>query len=432
MHWWRRIRRENGYAILAILSLILIIWYHCGMDVSHHIKLNVPGILMQNDVANGGNSQGQFVQHDEVLSFSCNTRRSNTFPFCSVVIPVSPRAHEELNLSRYHSVKIKLSYSEVSDLKDSVLVYLLNAEHDATSATTILRANLQSIIPVNQPAYLYSLPISNFYVPSWWSFLHSQISDHSARFNNVTNIQVATGDSHSIKNTTITIHSIEFIGKWVTLLEVQSLLVTAWVLAVTVDVLSRLMALKRSVQASQSRASLLDMSLTRANRERDEYRKLASLDKLTGLHNRQGIQECYFQKLSEDTSLFMIILDVDNFKHINDTYGHNEGDTVLINLATTLSSHLREDTAVGRWGGEEFVVIFRAKSQAIATRIAERIRKNVSDSQLSLYLQVTCSVGVTNVDKSTTLLDNLDRADRALYQSKQGGKNRVSTKFSDY
>ncbi|GMQ47240.1 GGDEF domain-containing protein [Vibrio sp. 10N] len=429
MQWWRLIRRENGYAVLAILSLSFLAWYHWGMKVTHRIDLDVPGVTMMNDVINGGNSLGHFVQREQTLSFSCQTRRSNTFPFCSVVIPTSPRAIDGLDLRRFHSVNIKLSYSEASDLKDSVLVYLLNAERDTISTATISRANLQTIIPVNQPTYSYTLPIANFYVPSWWSFLHAKISDHSARLDNVTDIQIATGDSHARKNTTITIRAVEFVGKWLTLLEVQFLLVAGWVLAVTVDVLTRLVALKRSLQANQSRASFLDLSLTHANQERDKYRKLASLDKLTGLYNRQGIQERYLQRLESQGSLFLIMLDIDNFKHINDTYGHNEGDAILVNLATALSAHLREDAVIGRWGGEEFVVICVAKNHTVATRIAERVRLAIAESQLSLYLRVTCSVGVTNVDKSATLQENLERADKALYQSKQEGKNRVSTGF---
>jgi diguanylate cyclase (GGDEF)-like protein len=259
--------------------------------------------------------------------------------------------------------------------------------------------------------------------------LHSKISDHSARLDNVTGIQIATGDSHARKNTTITVRSVEFIGKWLTLFEVQFLLVAAWVLAVTADVLARLVALKRSLQVNQSRASLLDMSLTHANIERDKYRKLASLDKLTGLYNRQGIQESYLQRMDNKETLFLIMLDIDNFKRINDTYGHNEGDAILVNLATTLTAHLREDAVIGRWGGEEFVVICSAKNHTVATQIAERVRKSIADSQLSLYLRVTCSVGITNIDRRATLEDNLERADKALYQSKQDGKNRVSMRF---
>ncbi|MGR5500740.1 GGDEF domain-containing protein [Vibrio sp. DNB22_10_4] len=429
MHWQSIIRRENGYAVLAVLSLSFLAWYHWGMNVTQRIDLDVPGISMMNDAINGGNSLGHFVQRDSTLSFTCQTRRSNTFPFCSVMIPTSSRAVQGLDLRRFHSVQIKLSYSEASDLQDSVLVYLLNAEHDAISTATISRANLQTIIPVNQPTYSYSLPIANFYVPSWWSFLHSKISDHSARLDNVTDIQIATGDSHARKNTTITVRSVEFVGKWLTLFEVQFVLVAAWMLAVTVDVLVRLIALKRSLQANQNRASFLDMSLTHANRERDKYRKLASLDKLTGLYNRQGVQERYLHRLDIKETLFLILLDIDNFKRINDTYGHNEGDAILVNLATTLTAHLREDAVIGRWGGEEFVVICSAKNHTVATRIAERLRKSIADSQLSLYLPVTCSVGVTNVDRSATLQDNLERADKALYQSKKDGKNRVSTGF---
>ena len=429
MRWLRLFKRENGYVLLAVLSVVLLAWHHTGMEIKHDVDLAVPGVSMMNDAINGGRSRGHFVQQDDSVRFSCQTQRSNTFPFCSVVIPTSHQALEGLDLTRYHSIDIKLSYSEASGLKDSVLIYLLNSEHDPASSKTVLRANLQTIIPANQSTHTYSLPISNFYVPSWWSFLHAQISDHSAHIYNVTDIQVATGDSHAPKNSQITVHSVQFVGKWLTLPELQFILVSAWVLAVIVDVVYRLIELQGSVRVNQSRLSTLDNSLTHANEERDKYRKLASLDKLTGLYNRQGVQEHYTEKLKSDVPLFLIMLDIDNFKQINDSYGHNKGDAILVNLASTLIRHLREDVVIGRWGGEEFVLLCSAKRPETAVCIAERIRRKVSESQLCSYLTVTCSVGVTNVDKSATLQDNLERADMALYQSKQLGKNRVSTHF---
>ncbi|MCB0386833.1 MAG: GGDEF domain-containing protein, partial [Bdellovibrionales bacterium] len=122
----------------------------------------------------------------------------------------------------------------------------------------------------------------------------------------------------------------------------------------------------------------------------------------------------------------MIVLDIDKFKRINDSYGHSAGDQVLKQVAKTIESVCRKSDQVFRFGGEEFVVLLRETELIGAYTIAERIRVEVESTRAyfgQTELPVTLSCGVAEFDKSETLGQFFDRADQALFQAKSRGRN---------
>lgn len=165
----------------------------------------------------------------------------------------------------------------------------------------------------------------------------------------------------------------------------------------------------------------------------------AYVDKLTQVYNRNYISEVleaeFKRAVALHTDFSIIIFDIDNFKKINDTYGHDGGDYILRELALTVRSQkLRERDLVGRYGGEEFLVILPGSPVDQAAEVAERIRKAVESHEF-LYegkkVPLTISLGVagaTPAQQSAT--DIYKEADRALYYSKHNGKNKV-TKIAD-
>ena len=158
--------------------------------------------------------------------------------------------------------------------------------------------------------------------------------------------------------------------------------------------------------------------------------KLASNDALTGLPNRRCLHEqlAEFLLLKERNhiKLSIVFIDIDNFKEINDTKGHNVGDIVLKKLAKILGNNVRKSDFVVRWGGEEFIVLLIDSDIDQAHVIAEQLRSKVADSSdLSRFnqKQVTISLGVTEVTNEDTIDTVLKRADDALYKAKSKGKN---------
>jgi len=161
-----------------------------------------------------------------------------------------------------------------------------------------------------------------------------------------------------------------------------------------------------------------------------ELKLLASTDPMTKLYNRR-----YFTKMSQHTlnlakrekqDLSIIMLDIDKFKNINDTYGHQVGDDVIIALANKLIQHQRTSDIVCRYGGEEFVILLPNTSQENAKTLGEKIRVAIESSSVA-NLKYTISLGVSSVDieNDTDIESALKRADDALYEAKESGRNTI-------
>ena len=163
--------------------------------------------------------------------------------------------------------------------------------------------------------------------------------------------------------------------------------------------------------------------------------RLATVDALTALSNRRHLMESGTHELARmrryGSPMALMILDVDDFKRINDTWGHPTGDRVLQALAQVMNDAVRDQDTVGRLGGEEFAVILPETDQAGAAIIAERIRAAVQDSAMATTddgtpVRITVSIGVTTLASENDSFEAaLVRADNALYRAKEGGRNQV-------
>jgi len=174
-----------------------------------------------------------------------------------------------------------------------------------------------------------------------------------------------------------------------------------------------------------------DLNLYSEEREKmvGELRRLATTDNLTGIHNRMKLELLLTAEVLRsrryNRPLSVILIDVDKFKSVNDTYGHLVGDTVLKDIARLLKENIRESDYVGRWGGEEFLVINPETSAHGASSLAEKLRKNIEDHKFQIVGAKTISLGVATLQGEEWEEDMLKRADQALYRAKNSGRNRV-------
>lgn len=158
------------------------------------------------------------------------------------------------------------------------------------------------------------------------------------------------------------------------------------------------------------------------------------IDMLTGLPNRRYLQMNLTGALAEynrhGISFGLLFIDVDHFKHFNDTYGHEVGDNLLKLVGTTMGNCMRAYDMVGRWGGEEFLAIIRFTDERQFLLVAEKLRTMVENSFLmqgDKALNVTITLGATHVQPGDSIERLVDRADRLMYKGKLAGRNRVSS-----
>src|SRR5512133_398040 len=184
----------------------------------------------------------------------------------------------------------------------------------------------------------------------------------------------------------------------------------------------RLEALTRAQVASELANSELRRAL-------DQMEQVAGTDPLTGAWNRRWFEDSAAQLIAlsgrGDAALSLIMLDLDLFKHVNDTFGHGVGDEVLKSITNTVRGQLRASDALARWGGEEFLVLCPATTLAGATILAEKIRKAVEARSIPQVGMVTISLGVAQHQETEGLDAWVGRADEALYRAKERGRNRT-------
>lgn len=157
--------------------------------------------------------------------------------------------------------------------------------------------------------------------------------------------------------------------------------------------------------------------------------KLVNTDHLTKTNNRKSIESILQKEFKRakryDHPLSLMILDIDDFKNINDTYGHNVGDKTLRDLVKVILSNIRESDHFGRWGGEEFILVATETSLEEAMILAEKIRQNIETHEFSKLYKVTCSIGVVQYQNENDSDSLIHHADIALYKAKRQGKDKV-------
>jgi diguanylate cyclase len=194
-------------------------------------------------------------------------------------------------------------------------------------------------------------------------------------------------------------------------------------------------AVEESHRQHEAQIAQISSELESIRSELAEVKQASLIDSLTGISNRKSFDTRLEQTIGaarEDGSvLSLLLVDIDNFKLINDSYGHLVGDKVLRFVASTMKKNIKGNDVVARFGGEEFAVILPHTDLAGAYTVAEQIRQAISSSRLKdlhtgkAYSRVTVSVGIAGYGRNDLPNELVERADQALYAAKNGGRNRV-------
>ncbi|WP_417798106.1 diguanylate cyclase [Terasakiella pusilla] len=175
----------------------------------------------------------------------------------------------------------------------------------------------------------------------------------------------------------------------------------------------------------------IDQVTTELEEANQNIQHLSLMDQLTGLYNRRKLDQVLSEQIDlasrYDTPFSVLLLDVDFFKKVNDTYGHLMGDQLLQDLSHILTKKIRSVDILGRWGGEEFLIILPNCQLAGAMQLAEKIRLAIAETSFQTVGAKTVSIGVGCYRKGDQVEQLLQRADHALYQAKKSGRNCVKT-----
>jgi diguanylate cyclase (GGDEF)-like protein/PAS domain S-box-containing protein len=204
------------------------------------------------------------------------------------------------------------------------------------------------------------------------------------------------------------------------------------------DIHERKLNLEQLAQQNHSLEDLVEErthQLIEANAELEskiaEVQRLAETDTLTGVANRYRLEKTLELEVERaerfHQPLSVIALDIDDFKIVNDEFGHANGDMVLVQMSRLLKKNIREIDLLARWGGDEFMILLPNTGLEAAAHTAEKLRQLIVEAKLDKRATITSSFGVAQLRQGESAMRLSIRADNALYQSKESGKNRISS-----
>jgi diguanylate cyclase (GGDEF)-like protein len=264
-------------------------------------------------------------------------------------------------------------------------------------------------------------------VPEWWiAQFDLPRSQSQPDISNATIFSIdlrgdLAGTHHDIR-----IDKIEFVGDWISAEYWYLGILCLWMILATTFGMSQWVSLRRKHR--EQRLKIHDLES-----EKENYRKLSTLDALTNVMNRHGIERFVETLQATRVAASVIVIDIDHFKRVNDQRGHYGGDRVLRKMGEILRAHTRSTDGLGRWGGEEFVLVCPGANLEKAAELAEKLRQRIMDTNFipDDPLPITASFGVAAAQASQNFEDAFRQADEALYLAKSRGRNCVVAAAED-
>lgn len=422
-----KVRLSFYYGLLILLTVVVIVWNQYGMNREFVIFPNeavLPSIY--SDPQHGGRSQTTLQTSNDAINVTCTTvSTGGIHPYCGVSIPLPGDSVKDL--SSFDELVVRLAAE--TTVADTVMFYLVNLE-PGPQEQSFERVNLRTINASSSEREIY-LSIGSFYVPSWWVLFNPQdTSAGKPNVNNVAEIRITTGDNRTERKVHLKISNVSLRGKYIKQATLYLAIISAWVSVSLLFVIANMVEMRRNTLASKKRAQELEQLNSFLAIEKDKFESMAKHDALTGALNRAGLRQAIDQAFNElreqGVKNSLILFDIDHFKAVNDTYGHNRGDEVLVELVQLISEAIRHGDHLARWGGEEFALVCLRTDKNDAVMLAEKLLHSVNSTPLS-GLSITCSFGVAELHNND-VVSWFDVADEALYNAKQQGRNQVCAK----
>ncbi len=330
-----------------------------------------------------------------------------------------------VDLSRFRNLNLAIRYAGSAHYL-RVAIRSFDPRFSRVEDTNSPKFNLLNLQPkdLGQPV---AIDLHEFAVPEWWVSAYDlprNLAQPDVRNATAFSIYLqgeGTGTEHDIQ-----IDRIEFSGDWISAEYWYLGILCAWMIAAASYGSAQWLALRRRHREQRRKIRELET-------EKDKFEKLSTVDGLTKVLNRHGIEQFIATRQLVNLPTSVIVIDLDHFKKINDQRGHYEGDRVLTAVGEILRAHIRNTDGLGRWGGEEFILVCPGANLSKAADLAEKLRLRIMQSNCIPEdpLTVTASFGVAAYPAGGSFEEAFQQADQALYLAKSRGRNCVVAAGND-
>ena len=414
--------------VLLAATVIALFAYQNGLDDIEFLNLSdYPYVIAESDSADGGTSAIALERTDSSIIVDYELREGYAYPYAGVKIFLGDGKTRGKDLSHYDSIFVWVKPRGEGTVRLYMRGYdsAFYRQDDETS----LKFNEVEFFPLEETYPAVFVP-QEFRVASWW-VAQNEINVHKARvdLSNIPLIEIQPGTNAPLGYGTLEIRGLCFKGKKIAKVDLVTILVVIWFVTFFIILIIRFFDYSRERVANKRKQEELEKNLAALQIEKSEYEKSSKEDPLTGCLNRAGFSSILLREqenLSKNgCPVSFVMLDIDHFKDVNDTYGHSVGDEVLVNLTRLIRDKIRNTDALVRWGGEEFVILCSDTPIQNAQFLAEKLRVAIEGATLIKQQQVTCSFGIAEMIPGEDPKKLFERADKALYSAKEGGRNRV-------
>lgn len=423
--------RDRTYSLLLIAGLItlLLIPSHQFLPERQFVLYPdsaLPKDLIFADGQRGGNST--VAWGNEPGEFFCDIKDGPIWKMCGLHIPLGDARRFGMDLSPYTHMLLDIDYEGPTEK----LRFYIRSFEEGFSDPDEYESNKFSnvIIPAEEYSPPWRVSLKLFTVADWWKHdknvpLENTMPDFEQAIMMGVDLAYPVNGIHRLK-----VNNIILKGPLLTQARWYQLILSTWAAILFVLAIKRYYDMKRRLKADADRLTRLKTYSRELKEKGEHYYELSQRDNLTGVLNRYGIEQALEQLYPQGKSAIphsLLVLDIDHFKAINDDLGHKRGDEILHQLCRTLLASIRDEDTLGRWGGEEFVLICPGLTSHSAADLADRLRRQIEtivvDTETARHL--TISVGLTESKDGESFDMVFERADNALYRAKHQGRNVV-------
>ena len=392
------------------------------------------------DKAIGGDTEFSWVARDQ-NQWICEVKGGLQYPFCSMTIilgdsPETPyydlSAFSEIQVeidykgpSKYIRFFVRNHFDVANNENGNNHVYNVEASvKNDISYQEIQEAKFNALmLPTQSLGSMLTIPMSEFRVPDWWIEQYA-ITPHDNKpdLSRALGVGVDISNPFTVGKHEFQINKIVAVGSYISKETMYLFILVFFGLIFILELTLQFFKLRSNVQQST-------LEINQLGQENLKFKKLAHHDHLSNALNRQGLEQVIetLRAKNQLANYAILLIDIDDFKSINDKYGHSAGDVIISQISSLLKDALRSDDYVCRWGGEEFIVLFSCSDLKSVRDLGEKLRTQVAAHNFNLQQthQVTISAGAVQLMQYSSFESALKRADELLYEAKNMGKNKV-------